>query len=74
VPELPEVEHSRRLWQVAQGAKILEVIVRNEKSRVFRSVNPKELVRLLSRQRFFLIRKHLGNSSYSVLGSAANFG
>jgi formamidopyrimidine-DNA glycosylase len=53
MPELPEVEHSRRLWQVGQGAKVLEVIVRNGKSRVFRSVNPKELVRLLSGERFF---------------------
>ena len=53
MPELPEVEHSRRLWQVGQGAKVLEVIVRNGKSRVFRSVNPKELLRLLSGERFF---------------------
>ena len=53
MPELPEVEHSRRLWQVGQGAKVLDVIVRNGKSRVFRSVNPKELVRLLSGERFF---------------------
>jgi len=61
MPELPEVEHSRRLWQVGQGAKVLEVIVRNGESRVFRSVNPKELVRLLS-ENDFLIRKHLGNN------------
>jgi formamidopyrimidine-DNA glycosylase len=53
MPELPEVEHSRRLWQVGKSAKVLEVIVRNRKSRVFRSVDPKELVRLLSGQRFF---------------------
>jgi formamidopyrimidine-DNA glycosylase len=53
MPELAEVEYSRRLWQVGQGAKVLEVTLRNGKSRIFRSVNPQKLVRALSGQRFF---------------------
>jgi formamidopyrimidine-DNA glycosylase len=53
MPELAEVEQSRRLWQTGKGSKILEVILRNRKSRVFRSVNPPELVRALTGQRLF---------------------
>ena len=73
MPELPEVEHSRRLWQLGQGAKVLEVIVRNGKSRVFRSVNPKELVRFLSGQRFF-DSETLGKQLLFRFGQRANFG
>jgi formamidopyrimidine-DNA glycosylase len=53
MPELAEVERSRRLWAVGRGAKILEVILRNRKSRIFRSINPEELVRTLTGQRLF---------------------
>jgi len=53
MPELAEVEQSRRLWQTGKGDKILEVILRNTKSRVFRSVDPAELVRSLTGQRLF---------------------
>jgi formamidopyrimidine-DNA glycosylase len=53
MPELAEVERSRRLWEVGQGAKVLEVIVRNQKSRVFRSVHPRELADRLTGQVFF---------------------
>jgi formamidopyrimidine-DNA glycosylase len=51
MPELAEVERSRRLWEVGRGAKVLEVILRNRKSRIFRSINPEELVRSLTGQR-----------------------
>jgi formamidopyrimidine-DNA glycosylase len=51
MPELAEVERSRRLWAVGRGAKILEVILRNRTSRIFRSINPEELVRTLTGQR-----------------------
>jgi len=53
MPELAEVERSRRLWAVGRGAKILEVILCNRKSRIFRSINPEELVRTLTGQRLF---------------------
>jgi formamidopyrimidine-DNA glycosylase len=53
MPELAEVEKSRRLWQVGQGAKVLEVTLRNQKSRVFRSISPRELASSLSGQLFF---------------------
>src|SRR6266478_5976775 len=48
MPELAEVERSRRLWVVGRGAKILEVILRNRTSRIFRSINPEELVRTMT--------------------------
>jgi formamidopyrimidine-DNA glycosylase len=51
MPELAEVERSRRLWAVGRGAKILEVILRNRTSRIFRSINPEEVVRTLTGQR-----------------------
>src|SRR5258708_39191478 len=51
MPELAEVERSRRLWAVGRGEKILEVILRNRTSRIFRSINPEELVRTLTGQR-----------------------
>src|SRR5258708_2815497 len=51
MPELAEVERSRRLWEVGRGAKVLEVILRNRKSRLFRSINPEGLVRSLTGQR-----------------------
>src|SRR5260221_7553070 len=50
MPELAEVERSRRLWAVGRGAKILEVILRNRTSPIFRSINPEELVRTLTGQ------------------------
>jgi formamidopyrimidine-DNA glycosylase len=53
MPELAEVERSRRLWGVGRGARVLQVILRNRTSRIFRSINPEELVRSLSGQRFF---------------------
>ncbi|HET9376317.1 MAG TPA: DNA-formamidopyrimidine glycosylase family protein [Chthoniobacterales bacterium] len=53
MPELAEVERSRRLWEVGRSARVLEVILRNRKSRIFRSINPEELVQSLSGQRFF---------------------
>ena len=53
MPELAEVERSRRLWEVGRGAKILEVILRNRTSRVFRGINPVELGRSLCGQRLF---------------------
>jgi formamidopyrimidine-DNA glycosylase len=53
MPELAEVERSRRLWEVGRGAKVLEIIVRNRRSRIFRSINSEELVRTLTGQRFF---------------------
>jgi formamidopyrimidine-DNA glycosylase len=51
MPELAEVERSRRLWEVGRGEKVLEVILRNRKSRIFRSINPEGLVRSLTGQR-----------------------
>ncbi len=53
MPELAEVEQSRRLWQVGQGAKVLEVVLGDAKSRIFRSAHPKELVRALTGQKLF---------------------
>lgn len=53
MPELAEVERSRRLWEVGRGAKVLEVILRNRKSRVFRSIDPEELIRAVTGQRLF---------------------
>jgi formamidopyrimidine-DNA glycosylase len=53
MPELAEVERSRRLWEIGRGAQVLEVILRNRTSRIFRSTNPEELVRSLTGQRFF---------------------
>ena len=53
MPELAEVERSRRLWDVARDGKVLQVTLRNRKSRIFRSINPKELVRGLTGQRLF---------------------
>jgi formamidopyrimidine-DNA glycosylase len=53
MPELAEVERSRRLWQVGQGANLLGVIPRNQKSRIYRSVRPRELERCLTGQLFF---------------------
>ena len=53
MPELAEVERSRRLWQVGEGAKVLEVALRNRKSRIFRGMNPQGLVRAITGQQFF---------------------
>jgi formamidopyrimidine-DNA glycosylase len=53
MPELAEVERSRRLWEVGRGAKVSEAILRNRTSRIFRSIDPEKLVRSLSGQRFF---------------------
>jgi formamidopyrimidine-DNA glycosylase len=44
MPELAEVERNRRLWDAGRGAKVLEVILRNRKSRVFRDTDLPELV------------------------------
>ena len=53
MPELAEVERSRRLWGVGRGARVLEVILRNRTSRIFRSIDPEELVQSLRGQRLF---------------------
>src|SRR5689334_7624969 len=53
MPELAEVERSRRLWGVGRGERVLEVILRNRKSRIFRGTNPGKLVPSLRGQRFF---------------------
>jgi formamidopyrimidine-DNA glycosylase len=58
MPELAEVERSRRLWEVGRGAKVLEVILRNRKSRIFRSIDPEELVRTVTGQRLFDSEAH----------------
>ena len=39
MPELAEVERSRRLWDTGRGAKVLEVVLRNRKSHVFRGTD-----------------------------------
>jgi formamidopyrimidine-DNA glycosylase len=53
MPELAEVERSRRLWEVGRNAKVLEVVLRNRKSRIFRSIKPEELVRRITGQPLF---------------------
>jgi formamidopyrimidine-DNA glycosylase len=53
MPELAEVERSRRLWEVGRNAQVLEVILRNRKSRIFRSIQPEELIRRVTGQPLF---------------------
>jgi len=53
MPELAEVERSRRLWDAGRDAKVLEVILRNRKSRVFRGIDLRALERCITGQPFF---------------------
>ena len=39
MPELAEVEHSRRLWDVALGDRVREVVIASPKARVFRGTD-----------------------------------
>jgi hypothetical protein len=39
VPELAEVEHSRRLWDVGVGLEVEEVLVRRPEIRIFRGTD-----------------------------------
>ena len=52
MPELPEVEHSRRVWDVGLGQKILKVLVPHPDVRDFRSTNVRALPKLLAGQVF----------------------
>jgi formamidopyrimidine-DNA glycosylase len=52
MPELPEVEHSRRVWDVGLGQKILKVLVPHPKVRDFRGTEVQELPNLLAGQVF----------------------
>jgi formamidopyrimidine-DNA glycosylase len=53
MPELPEVELSRRVWSAGEGEKVLAVVARNENSRVFRTIDPQVLQRELKGKKFF---------------------
>jgi formamidopyrimidine-DNA glycosylase len=48
VPELAEVEHSRRVWARGHGKKVLTVLTRNVRSPVWRGVSPAKLVKTLT--------------------------
>jgi Formamidopyrimidine-DNA glycosylase N-terminal domain len=52
MPELPEVEHSRRVWDVGLGQKILKVLVPHPKVRDFRGTEVQALPNLLAGQVF----------------------
>jgi formamidopyrimidine-DNA glycosylase len=52
MPELPEVEHSRRVWDVGLGHKILKVVVPHPKVRDFRGTDVRALPNLLAGQVF----------------------
>ena len=53
MPELAEVERSRRLWDVGRGAKVLEVVLRNRMSHVFRRTDLRSLARGITGQPLF---------------------
>jgi formamidopyrimidine-DNA glycosylase len=50
MPELAEVEHARRLWDVGLGKKIREVIVPTPRARVFRQTDVKAMIEALTDQ------------------------
>ncbi|HEU4538452.1 MAG TPA: DNA-formamidopyrimidine glycosylase family protein, partial [Polyangiaceae bacterium] len=50
MPELAEVEHARRLWNVALGDRVREVLVRSPAARVLRGVDPEALGAALTGQ------------------------
>ena len=52
MPELPEVEHCRRLWDVGLGHKILEVLIPHPNVRDFRGTEVRVLQNLLAGQVF----------------------
>jgi formamidopyrimidine-DNA glycosylase len=52
MPELPEVEHSRRVWDVGLGQKILKVLVPHPNVRDFRGTEVRALPNLLAGQVF----------------------
>src|SRR6516225_3800162 len=53
MPELAEVERSRRLWDARRGAKVLEVVLRNRKSHVFRGTDLPSVARGITGQPLF---------------------
>src|SRR5262245_44427394 len=52
MPELAEVEHARRRWDVALGERVREVVVASPHVRVFRGTDTDALARALAGQPF----------------------
>ena len=53
MPELAEVEHSRRIWNVGVGQKVLEVIIPRPRDRVFRGIAVSQLQQGITGKIFF---------------------